>query len=136
MGDINIKAGVVAYRKRKDRCEVLLVSSRKYPGSWVFPVGGVERGETPAEAAIRECREESGYIVEIKKELIRISVNENSEETEFIFFSAEVISETETLEKDRIRRWVSLSELESSVAKIFLPVAKEFLRWLSCVSKY
>jgi 8-oxo-dGTP pyrophosphatase MutT (NUDIX family) len=38
---------------------MLLVRQRYSPG-WHFPGGGVGRGEPPADAAIRECREEVG----------------------------------------------------------------------------
>lgn len=30
------------------------------PGTWAFPGGALERGETPTEAALREAREETG----------------------------------------------------------------------------
>jgi ADP-ribose pyrophosphatase YjhB (NUDIX family) len=33
-----------------------------YAGSWILPGGGVERGETIIEAAVRELREEAGII--------------------------------------------------------------------------
>ena len=39
---------------------VLIVSSKKEPGHWIFPKGHVERGETAAEAALRETEEEAG----------------------------------------------------------------------------
>jgi len=39
---------------------VLLVSSKKEPGNWIFPKGHVERGETAPEAALRETEEEAG----------------------------------------------------------------------------
>jgi len=39
---------------------VLLVSSKKEPGHWIFPKGHVERGETADEAALRETEEEAG----------------------------------------------------------------------------
>jgi len=39
---------------------VLLVSSKKEPGNWIFPKGHVERGESAAEAALRETEEEAG----------------------------------------------------------------------------
>ena len=72
------KAGVVAYKYTKKYTKndkeplVLLVSARKVKGTWVFPVGGIDPGETPEIAAARECEEESGYCVEIGKKLTPI----------------------------------------------------------------
>ncbi|WP_239678366.1 NUDIX hydrolase [Natronosporangium hydrolyticum] len=42
--------------------EVLLIErvKRPYPGYWTGPGGKVEPGESPAEAAVRELREETG----------------------------------------------------------------------------
>lgn len=40
--------------------KVLLVSSKKDLCSWLVPGGGVEEGEEPAEAAVREAWEEAG----------------------------------------------------------------------------
>ncbi len=47
--------------------EVLLVRRRIQPrqGLWTFPGGFVDFDESPAEAAVRECREETGLVVEI-----------------------------------------------------------------------
>ena len=45
---------------KKGGLSVLLVSSKKEPGRWIFPKGHVERGETAAEAALRETEEEAG----------------------------------------------------------------------------
>jgi ADP-ribose pyrophosphatase YjhB (NUDIX family) len=58
-----IAAGVVVTREGK----VLLVRRRLGPraGSWSIPAGFVDHGEDPLEAAVRECREETGLEVEV-----------------------------------------------------------------------
>lgn len=43
--------------------EFLLVEERDHGGGWYVPAGGVERGESLHEAALREVREESGLDV-------------------------------------------------------------------------
>jgi len=47
--------------------QVLLVRRRLQPrqGTWTFPAGFVDFDESPAEAALRECLEETGLAVEI-----------------------------------------------------------------------
>jgi ADP-ribose pyrophosphatase YjhB (NUDIX family) len=61
--DHKVSAGVLVERDGK----VLLVRRRMGPrqGTWSFPAGFVEFGEEPAEAAVRECYEETGLEVEI-----------------------------------------------------------------------
>lgn len=50
-----------------DKDEVLLVRSYKWAGKWVVMGGHVEWGETIAEAAVREVKEEIGLKVEFKR---------------------------------------------------------------------
>ena len=38
-------------------------------GYWEFPGGKIAAGETPSTAAVRECREETGLVVDIAKAL-------------------------------------------------------------------
>jgi 8-oxo-dGTP diphosphatase len=61
--DPKVAAGVLVEREGK----VLLVRRRLNPrqGTWTFPAGFVEFDEDPAEAAVRECREETGLEVEV-----------------------------------------------------------------------
>jgi 8-oxo-dGTP pyrophosphatase MutT (NUDIX family) len=49
---------------RDDAGRVLLLR-RTDNGLWTIPTGGLEKGETIRECAIRECREETGIDVEI-----------------------------------------------------------------------
>ena len=62
--DPKVGAAVLAL---SDDNQVLLVKRNADParGSWCLPGGFMEIGETPQGTAIRECQEESGYVVEI-----------------------------------------------------------------------
>lgn len=56
---IELSAGCVCYRHRADgELEVLLIKDSY--GNWGFPKGHLEAGEASREAAVRECREETG----------------------------------------------------------------------------
>jgi len=54
------QAGGIAFRGRGRDLEILLVTSKKQKGFWIFPKGHVEPGETAAQAGVRETMEEAG----------------------------------------------------------------------------
>jgi 8-oxo-dGTP pyrophosphatase MutT (NUDIX family) len=54
------QAGGIVFRRDDRDVSILLVTSKKVAGNWIFPKGHVERGETDAAAALRETREEAG----------------------------------------------------------------------------
>jgi len=54
-------AGVLA----RDQDGRLLLQRRRDTGQWAIPMGKQELGETVAECAIRETREETGVTVEV-----------------------------------------------------------------------
>lgn len=58
---------LAAYAVIVDDQERVLLASWNEPSEplWTMPGGGVELNETPAEGAIREVREETGYDVEL-----------------------------------------------------------------------
>lgn len=121
------KAGVVAYRENSlGKIEVILVSSRKLNDSWVFPAGGVDYGETPAEAAERECLEESGYRVEIEQPLDTMVIEGEKRDVLYTFFRARAIEDTGDYERDRKRKWCGIDDLPDTIAYLFREVAESF----------
>ena len=105
---------------------VLLVSARKHPGTWVFPVGGVDTGESLEEAAARECQEESGYRVDIYTQLDTIV----TEAAQFTFYLAQVKGESADWEQDRQRKWLPLSQAVEFLPELFQGVVSKAARHL------
>jgi ADP-ribose pyrophosphatase YjhB (NUDIX family) len=54
------QAGGIVWRAADAGAEVLVVSGKTEQERWTFPKGDLEAGESPAEAAEREVREEAG----------------------------------------------------------------------------
>ncbi|HCB00834.1 MAG TPA: NUDIX hydrolase [Anaerolineae bacterium] len=74
---------------------VLLVRRVNEPfrGLWTLPAGFINADEDPAEAAARECFEETNLVVKIKKVLDVIAGREHERGADFVIvYSAEVIS--------------------------------------------
>ena len=80
-------------------------------GYWEFPGGKCEQDETAAEAACRECLEETGLIVKIGRLLSDVQHAYDHGAMRLKFYAAEVL-DCVSLLPDRFR-WVSVEELKS-----------------------
>ena len=58
------------------RGNAVMLVKQSYTTGWILPGGGVERGETLLQAAIREVREEAGLVAEGPLQLHGIFANE------------------------------------------------------------
>ncbi len=122
------KAGIVPYRETENGIEVLMVTAKKFPGQWIFPVGTVEPGETLEQAAARECEEESGYSVDPGERIGSVTINQEGASREFVFFYGKITGTFDDREKDREREFVPLNQVKGKIAKVFRPVAERLFQ--------
>ncbi len=100
-------AGVVF---SSDRTSVLLIQRRDVP-VWVLPGGGVEVGEPPEEAVVRELLEETGFTVNIVRLVGQYTpINRLTRYT--FFYECQIISgEAKTSEESRAVAFFPLKNL-------------------------
>ncbi|MEU9079002.1 NUDIX hydrolase [Kitasatospora sp. NPDC048538] len=104
-----------------DRKQVLMMWRHRFitdSWAWELPMGLIEAGESPAEAAAREVLEETGWTVGKVKSLIYAQPANGITDSEHFVFRADAIEcvgpPTERNESDRIE-WIPLSELRGMI---------------------
>lgn len=118
-----ISAAIIAHKGR-----VLMIRRRVKEGelSWQFPAGGIEDGETPEEAAVRETLEETGLKVEAVS-LIGQRVHPKTGR-EMSYTACQVVDgEAHVADADELDAvaWVTLDEIPEYVPYgLFDPVQK------------
>ncbi len=86
----------------------LLLVEPTYKDAWEIPGGIVELGESPREAARRECREELGFDIEIGRLLVVDWVNQGHAAGEglmFVYATGPVDSSHIILPSGELRSW-------------------------------
>ena len=106
--------GAIAVIFNAERTQVLLHLREDFR-LWGLPGGGIESGETPDAAAIRETEEETGYIIELKRkvgEYFRPQIGDNIQHVfEGVIIGGEAIEKgPETLAV----KWFSVDSLPSN----------------------
>jgi 8-oxo-dGTP pyrophosphatase MutT (NUDIX family) len=121
------QAGGIVFRpaaRRKDGVSVLLVSSKKEPGNWIFPKGHVEPGETAAEAALRETQEEAGVDGDLLGKVGTLEFDWGGRRYRVDYFLIRATGETDETD-GRKKKW---RPFEDAVKKLTYPDLQRLLR--------
>jgi len=78
---MRVRAGVVLIQNDK---VALIERHRAGTDYFVFPGGGMDEGETPEQAAVREAMEELGIEVAIKQKISEIQLGQKSRQVYFL----------------------------------------------------
>jgi 8-oxo-dGTP pyrophosphatase MutT (NUDIX family) len=98
---------------------------------WTFPAGEAEPGESPADTAIREVKEETGLLVKVSH-----TIGERQHPMtgrHMIYLAARPYQGTAVLIGDLELaevRWVTLAEAEQLLAEMYEPVHEHLMRTL------
>ena len=107
---------------------------RLWPGRWDVSVGGgVDAGETSAQAAEREFREELGIALNLPSSRPALTVNFDQGFDDFFVLERDIPLRSLTLQADEVAqvRWATVEEACAMVdAGEFISYPKSFLRFL------
>ena len=124
------QAGAITVRDTDNGPEVLLVRAKSDPRQWIFPKGHQEKGETLAETAVRELKEEGGVVGDPLKSVGVSTFRWGDEEVEVTYF---LVRDTGRMGKaEREVAWKSFADAKKLVsfddARWLLDKAQDLLR--------
>lgn len=103
------QAGAVVFKSHRESLRVLLVKARKNPKVWIFPKGHIEAGETAAQTALREAREEAGVTAEILTRVGALEFESGEDMVHVDYFLVRWRADVQS-DEDRERRWCTLDD--------------------------
>jgi len=137
--DISIDAllrkscGAILYRMREGKPEYLMLLQKKSK-TWSFAKGHMEVGESEAEAAVREVREETGGCVTLREgfcETVEYAVSPRTRKR-VVLFLAEMKEEPNLQEAEICGyRWVSAEEMKTMLRKVITPAIEKAEAYLT-----
>jgi 8-oxo-dGTP diphosphatase len=102
----NSRTGKFLLMKRAESKEMM-------PGRWEFPGGGIDEGETPEEAALREFEEETGLKEEISFSGESAVIDTKHGRIRIFPFLVETTAEEIVLSREHTEyRWIKKEDLE------------------------
>src|ERR687893_1094195 len=104
------QAGSIVVRLDGKEPEVLLVTGKRNPKSWIFPKGHIEKGETPEQAALRETKEEAGVVGTLIGPAGTLEYGFLGARARVEYFLVQFTREASQPEDGRQRTWCDLDE--------------------------
>ena len=108
------QAGAITVRTTAKGLEVLLVRAKRDPRQWIFPKGHQEKGETLAETAVRELKEEGGVVGDAVKSVGISTFRSGDEYVEVTYFLVRDTGRRKTAEREVT--WRSFAEAQRLVS--------------------
>ncbi len=125
---VDPKVAAAVLVEQDDRVLLVRRVNEPFRGQWTLPAGFINGGEDPAEAAARECVEETGLSVHVTRVLDIISGREHPRGADFVIvYRAEVISGELKADDDAdAAEWFSRDQLPSLAFRATQKVLESF----------
>src|SRR5574338_908904 len=104
------QAGAIVVRFDDDEPRLLLVTAKRNTKTWIFPKGHIEDGETAAEAAVREAREEAGVIGRALRSIGNLEFDAGDQWIAVEYFLVSLEKDKDDAEEGRKRKWCTREE--------------------------